>query len=58
MALLMTMGLGALVIVSAILWFLTWMMQAHTLIIAVIYAFMLGAGTVFLRYHFFDDEDE
>ena len=57
-ALLMTMGLGVLVILSVILFVLTWMMQYHIVIIAAIYAFAMGAGTVFLRYHFFDDEDE
>ena len=56
--LLITMGVGVLGIASAILWALNWMMETHTIVIAVVYAFVAGAGTVFLRKHFFDDGDE
>ena len=56
--LLLTMGVGVCVIAAGIVWFLNWMLEVHTTIIAIIYAFLAGVGTVFFRKHFFDDGDE
>jgi hypothetical protein len=55
--LLMMILIGALDIAYYIISLMGWLLEKHPVIICSLYAFVLGGGTVFLRKHFFDDED-